>query len=284
VSGLRTCLVCGASGPAPLRAVPSVAGGPPFTLYRCGACRSFFFDLHEHGDLDRGVLYNEHSPEVRPFVWSPYWAREVETISRILGRAPASALDVGSRDGSFLLHFPERAERLGVELSLEQAQVAEERGIRTLSEAIEDIDFGRTFDVVSCYAVLEHIPDPLPLIDRLCTLVAPGGVFAVLVPTHRCLKRAAMDALGLTWHHYQPPLHATFFDPRFLAEHIEGRGFALAQRKFTTGGQGPNPFARVPVLRTLVRKGYFAFDGSRVLTRAPVFDHLYLYLRRLEGA
>ncbi len=43
---------------------------------------------------------------------------------------------------------------------------------------------GRTYDVVTCFDVLEHVPDLDAALARLRALVAPGGVLAIAVPVY----------------------------------------------------------------------------------------------------
>jgi 2-polyprenyl-3-methyl-5-hydroxy-6-metoxy-1,4-benzoquinol methylase len=77
-----------------------------------------------------------------------------------------------------------------------------------------EITLGETYDVVWLQNVLEHVIDPLDLLDSLRTLVSPGGLAVVTVPndcsiTQRCL---------LANHHIDnafwvaPPDHLTYFD------------------------------------------------------------------------
>ncbi len=46
-------------------------------------------------------------------------------------------------------------------------------------------DVGAPFDLVFCSEVVEHTPDPLLAIERLCALVAPNGLLVISTPNSR---------------------------------------------------------------------------------------------------
>ena len=49
-----------------------------------------------------------------------------------------------------------------------------------LAEAIDELD--ETFDVITCFHVLEHLQDPIGILQALKRRLAPGGVLVVEVP------------------------------------------------------------------------------------------------------
>ncbi len=53
--------------------------------------------------------------------------------------------------------------------------------------SIQVFEPGRTFDVVTCFDVLEHVPDVDAALGRLRALVAPGGILAIAVPVYDSL-------------------------------------------------------------------------------------------------
>lgn len=77
-----------------------------------------------------------------------------------MDREISSVLDIGCRTGDFLMHFPKSIVREGVELSKNSAEIARERGLMLYQDFAENINFDKQYDVVTCYAVLEHLLDP----------------------------------------------------------------------------------------------------------------------------
>lgn len=255
-------------------------------LYRCEDCRSCFFDADEH-DADLAATYehlsvaNGHTS--RAFVRSPYWANEVASISALAQRPVKQVLDVGCRTGDLLCHWPESLRRVGVEISTEAAAVARQRGIEVVAQPLQEVDlqgrFGGGFDAVTCYFVLEHIPQPRDVLDALARSVAPGGVLAIALPTLESLKAQLLYQLRRPWHQFSPPEHFCFYSRHFLDSYFVDRGFALGDHKFTAGGMF-NPLRGIPVGEKVFSRALSAVERHTRLTRYPVFDHMYRYYLR----
>jgi len=275
------CNAC-ASEVVRLRNVRSPIDGRYYALYECKRCRSRSFDAHEH-QTDLAALYDslaEASAQTYelPFQRSSYWSHEVAFIRRMLGREPVSVLDAGCRTGDFLLHWPETVRRVGVELSHRSAQIAGRRGLAVHEMQLEDLQIHDRFEIVTCYAILEHLTAPRQFLAKLADLVQEGGVLAVLVPSFETLKARALEAVGYRWHMYRPPEHLNLYSRPFLDTYLAQEGFSLVARRYTSGGTF-NPLGRVPLLGKAFAKAMWLVDANSPLHLVPVFDHMYAYYR-----
>ncbi len=267
-----------------LRSVNSPFVDKIYTLYACDNCRSLAFDINQHV-VDMQSIYEasaNQTESVRTGKFRPSrtWRAEVNTISRLHGPGIQSVLDVGCRGGDFLAHWPEGIDKHGVELSEEGAAVARNRGIQVTQGYVEDTEFGRKFDVVTCYAVIEHLADPVGFLGRLGDLVEDDGLVVLMIPTYQCMKQAILTTFGRRWHMFSPPQHVNFFSRKHLDSVMAGRGFALLERRYTTGGMF-NPFRPMPLLGRVFDRLMGILDLSSPLNRVPVFDHMYSYYRKL---
>ena len=103
------------------------------------------------------------------------------------GLEPRSVVDVGCGSGHLLRALLDRRE-IADAAGLDYAAAAIERARRLVPEGtftvgdIHTFDAGRTFDVVLCTEVLEHVEDPGAARHALGRLVSPGGHVVATVP------------------------------------------------------------------------------------------------------
>lgn len=148
------------------------------------------------------------------------------------------ALDVGCGPGLFLGVLKARGwEVVGIEPSERARTAAEARlgpGVvqaRTLVEA----DFPlASFDLVTFWDVLEHLPDPLEALRSARALLAPGGR---LVIETQDVKSLAARLLGRRWHHYKHAEHLWHFHRGTLRRALEASGLQPLSMRAAPGGK-----------------------------------------------
>jgi methionine biosynthesis protein MetW len=100
----------------------------------------------------------------------------------------ARVLELGCASGyiSRLLMDERGAEVVGVEIDPRAAQEARAKGIRVFEGSLSDPAFraslGTGFDVVMATDVLEHLPDPAPVLAAMRSWLKPSGVAIIAVP------------------------------------------------------------------------------------------------------
>jgi len=274
------CKFCGSSKIKSVKKIQSPYVDHEYTLYQCKNCKCRFFDINEH-DVDIENVYEEystkHNKAVASFKRSFYWTRQVQRIEKVLGRKPASVLDIGCRTGDFLMHFPDNIVREGVELSKNSAEIARRRGLVVYQDFAENINFDKAYDVVTCYAILEHLLEPLTFLDKLPNIVSPGGILVIMIPTYECVKRWLIDTFtSVRWWMYSPPQHLNFFSKSFLDNYLAKKNFKLLDRYWTSGGMF-NPFRNIPLANCVFGKGITLIDEYTPVNKLPIFDHMYSY-------
>jgi SAM-dependent methyltransferase len=132
-------------------------------------------------------------------------------------------LDLGCSSGAFLESLKGDPWSLyGIEMSAEEAKTAETRsGARVFVGDIPDGPFApESFDVITCFDVLEHVYDPRQVMSKVGEWLKPGGIFYVLVPN---VDAAEARIFGSYWHGLELPRHLSHFSPeslKFLAETV----------------------------------------------------------------
>jgi 2-polyprenyl-3-methyl-5-hydroxy-6-metoxy-1,4-benzoquinol methylase len=81
-----------------------------------------------------------------------------------------------------------------------------------------------TFDVVTLWATLEHLPDPGRFIEEARRVVRPGGVLAISVPNHRSLTQRLLGRRN----RYVGVDHLNYFSARTLQAFVARHGLDLA--------------------------------------------------------
>lgn len=128
-----------------------------------------------------------------------------------------SFLDVGTGYGYLVHKLTERygIRSIGVELSEQEAQYGRSQlgvDIRNGTLAESGLTIG-SFDLVSCFEVIEHIPDPPSFINELARYVTPGGHLLVMTDNFESL---VAQRLGPGFPKWIPHSHVSHFGPGSL--------------------------------------------------------------------
>jgi len=147
-------------------------------------------------------------------------------------------LDVGCAAGYFLeVMRGEGWDVTGLEPSAAILPFAEERLGREnvkggrLGEV--DLEEG-SFDLITMWDVIEHIPDPVGAVREVGRLLAPGG--KLLIETQNVSSTAAR-VLGRRWQHYKHAEHIYHFDPSTLERMLGEAGFEILENRPWLGGK-----------------------------------------------
>jgi len=143
-------------------------------------------------------------------------------------------LDLGCSSGAFLTFMRNESWRLyGIEMSPEAAKTAESSsGAQVFAGDIPDAPFHpESFDVITCFDVLEHLYQPRQVMVKVAEWLKPGGIFYVLVPN---VDSAEARVFGSYWHGLELPRHLFHYSPaslKFLAASVGMRELSLETRR-----------------------------------------------------
>lgn len=219
VHELPACPACGASE---FRTFDLGSGN---LLRRCTTCHTVSAARYaDPADIYRsGYMFGEvegFGLDVRADAFQDYLHRVAERriamIERASGLGAASLLDVGSGTGEVLLAAQRRGWRVqGVEPERSGAEMALARGVPVIVAHLEESGLPEgSFDVVSAFHVLEHVPDSRAFLRLLARWVRPGGFVVVEVPNWRSVQRRRLHE---QWPGLRPLEHLVHFTPQTLA-------------------------------------------------------------------
>lgn len=121
-----------------------------------------------------------------------------EALEIISGR-DCAALDIGCNDGTLLSFYPRWVERFGVDPSDYVDEIGEWAWTAKTAFPSKELDaaFGeKKFDIITAISVLEHADYPSAILERVKSLLAYDGVFALeTLYSPMVLTRNGVDAL-----------------------------------------------------------------------------------------
>lgn len=274
------CKICNLNEIKKIKKIKSPINQQLYTFHKCHHCKSFFFDLNEHKH-DLKELYDAADSDLFdvPFKRSLYWKKQIDIIKHI-NKDIKSVLDIGCRTGDFLMHWNNEINREGIELSEQHAAVAKTRGLTIHEDYVENIGFKeKKFDVVTCFAVLEHLDSPTQVLESLTKLTNDDGVLLIMVPYFDSYKAKFLYWINYRWHMFVPPMHLNFYSKSFLDSYMKEKGFVLKKARYTSGGMF-NPFKKIPFIGRIFGLAMGAIDYYTPLNKIPLFDHMYLYYQK----
>lgn len=157
-------------------------GHDSLVLYRCNASGYRFY---APSDVIGDSAFYHHLEQSDWYYMPGKW--EFSAALAFLHRH-ANVLEIGAAKGDFLIqlrdHFGGDVSCTGLELNAEAARTAKARGVNVLLESHSEHARGhpRAYDAVAAFQVLEHMPDPMRLLEDALAMLAPGGRLIVGVP------------------------------------------------------------------------------------------------------
>ena len=151
------------------------------------------------------------------------WRKQRGVIERY--KQSGDVLDIGCGSGGFLRTFRGRLWKLhGIEIAPAMAQRARlNAGAEVfIGDALTAPFLPDSFDVVTCFDVLEHVYDPLRLLHRVLGWLKPGGMFYTMLPN---IDSWEARMFGSYWYGLELPRHLFHFSPRSLRRAMESVGF-----------------------------------------------------------
>jgi SAM-dependent methyltransferase len=256
-----------------------------YTLARCSSCSQVWLS-HPPKASEMHLHYTERYHELISAAGenSPdRWRDRLQVLGQ--HKQSGTMLDLGCSSGGFLGFFRGDSWKLyGIEMSDECAKKAEARtGANVFVGDILDAPYPpESFDVITCFDVLEHLYEPLQVMTKVREWLKPGGIFYVQVPN---IDSAEARVFGTYWHGLELPRHLFHYSPaslKFLAESAGLREVSLETRRNPAVGTSlryvfDDAFGKVGIRKTPVAyrgEASLPWRAARKLVRLTVLRSL----------
>ena len=133
-------------------------------------------------------------------------------------------LDVGFGDGGFLENAREIGWTvMGVDTDPEVVRNARQRGLNVFQGTVETLaEEDHSFDVITLNHVIEHVHEPMIVINACYRLLKPGGIIWLETPNIKSIGHARFKN---NWRGLEPPRHLVIFDDQSLRMALYKAGF-----------------------------------------------------------
>lgn len=264
-----------------------------FNLWHCQAC-GYVFD-NPRPTLDALVRF--YSKPGKYDSWldaeaprNRLWKRRLRKLLKHAGRR--NLLDVGTGTGQFLnVAKPYFTHVTGTEVSQSGLSVAREKyNLDVASGELEVCDLPRSsFDTITLFHVLEHVPDPRKSIVLCRDLLKIGGVLLVCVPNDVLAWTSKIKILGKKlglgpFQKFSPrfglprafssrEIHLSHFTPAVLRRSLEEAGLEVLEESL-------DPYYAARGIRLFLHSAYYAFHRLLFgLLRVNRYDTIWMVAR-----
>lgn len=137
---------------------------------------------------------------------------------------PGKMIDIGAAAGFLMQGFSNKKwDVFGIEPNKTMTDYGiRELNLKIINDSFENFDFKGTYDLVTLIQVIGHFYDLNIAMDKLSSLVLPGGY--VLVESWD-MKSLYARVLGKNWHEYSPPSVLNWFSKSSITNCFEQYGF-----------------------------------------------------------
>jgi len=189
-----------------------------------------------------------------------------------LNKSKGNLLDIGAGTGDFLLVAKENGwKAVGIEPSEKARNIAEVKGV-ALKSNLSDFE-DNSFDVITMWHVLEHVPNLEEQIKELKRLVKPEGSILIAVPNFKSYDAnhykefwAAYDVPRHLWHFSKTAIKKLFAKTdlelvKILPMKFDSFYVSLLSEKYKTGKMNYSKAFSVGLKSNLKAKKNFEFSS-----------------------
>jgi 2-polyprenyl-3-methyl-5-hydroxy-6-metoxy-1,4-benzoquinol methylase len=280
----NNCLVCGAS-------MNKKSKINSYLLFECPDCQfqSFFprplstrkyYETKEYfqdGQKFIKTAGDVHQDSLQSFPqYKTCQQRILKILRRVAHEKPLKLLDVGCGSGLFvtLCNKQDQISAMGIDISRQGIALTRHLNQSCYVQGfIKDMS-NQSFDIITMFDVLEHVPNPLKFIKKARRVLTKNGLLVITTPISNSL---ACKLSGKKWHLYTPPRHLQIFNTKSIRQLLENNGFQVTRVQKT--GQYTNLGYIIEKMSSLHN-----INLQKFLFRFKIINKINLYLNLYDVA
>jgi 2-polyprenyl-3-methyl-5-hydroxy-6-metoxy-1,4-benzoquinol methylase len=157
-------------------------------------------------------------------------ARKELNLMFLQEEPPGRLLEVGCGNGERLSKWAGMGwEAIGQDVDPVAVRTATQNGVEVHLGQLEDLDYPECyFDAIVSNHVIEHVSDPVSIMEACLRLLKFGGKLIMVTPNPLSIGHAKW---GKAWFFLDPPRHLHMFSPNGLTNLAENTGFEIVSAK-----------------------------------------------------
>lgn len=207
-----------------------------YSLYRCDDCGTGFVwpipeaaalaAVYMQGYLEKGGQFGPQDSAKRLARQKAVQTRDRLALLRAFSYRGKSALDFGCGDGWWLDGLGRGYElRRGIEASKSARQRCNEKfGEGSVVPDLDALPGGESYDLITLFDALEHVPCPLELLRKLKARMREGAFLMIVVPV---ADNWTARLVPERWDQIRPPEHLHYFTRDSLSKALTLQGLEL---------------------------------------------------------
>jgi 2-polyprenyl-3-methyl-5-hydroxy-6-metoxy-1,4-benzoquinol methylase len=242
-----------------------------FTYYGCADCGTIFIHPVPVDQLKKIYPSNYYSfanKSKNIVVRLKEWLdkRFFKRILKQISSTEISVLDIGGGTGWMLDVLKKTDERINftqiVDIDEKAKRVAEENGHAYFEGTIETFNSDQKFHLILMLNLIEHVADPLTVLQKVQSLLAPGGIIVIKTPNTdswdaRLYKKSYWGGLHC-------PRHWVIFSEKSFRQLLQSTTLKIKKLTYTQGA----PFWAFSIIAALHRRKIV-----RISAQKPIIFH-----------
>lgn len=286
------------------------------TLSHCNLCQSNNLKIIDHDHnicicVSCGFIFDNPRPTIEELIsfyskpskydsWiaeensrDKLWKRRLKKLEKT--KKDGTLLDVGTGTGQFLYHAKKNyTEVSGTEVSDSAINIAKEKyGLDIIRGEIEQVVVDKSFDNITLFHVLEHVPNPRTVIEKCWTMLSFNGILIISVPNDVLSLKTRIKAIlskfrkknqnsvrrcGLPLIRLDGSLneiHLSHFTPEVLCQLLKKTGFKVIDNSL-------DPYYAAQGIKLIFFNLYYAFHSLLFsITGKNRYDTIWIAAKKI---